>query len=141
LTATPATRRPGTNNYYTQDGYGGGSGSPTAVSPSANCGGGSYVTCADNTQPGVAAVQDYLKCLKPKIKHNCEKGYYYLVNNYNPGYFGDGSNAYTDANKNNYVFTIPPSSLRNIGDELIDNSVSWAYFGDQWKFYKNDKYD
>ena len=35
--------QPGTNNYYTQDGYGGGSGRPTATSPNANYGGGSYV--------------------------------------------------------------------------------------------------
>jgi phospholipase C len=44
--------QPGTNNYYTQDGYGGGSGSPTAVSPHANYGGGSYVDCDNTNQPG-----------------------------------------------------------------------------------------
>ena len=27
---------------------------------------------------------------------DCEPGHYYLLNNYNPGYFGDGTNAYTD---------------------------------------------
>ncbi|MFZ0495093.1 MAG: alkaline phosphatase family protein [Methylocella sp.] len=32
---------PSTNNFYTQDGYGGGSGSPTAVAPNTNHGGGS----------------------------------------------------------------------------------------------------
>jgi phospholipase C len=132
--------QPGTNNYYTQDGYGGGSGSPIAKSPNANYGGGSYVACADPSQPGVAAVRDFLRALKPRIKPNCEPGHFYLVNNYNPGYFGDGSNAYTDKNKSNYVFTIPPSSLRNIGDALIDNSVSWAYFGDMWNNYLGDKY-
>ena len=50
---------------------------------------------------------------------NCEPGHYYLLNNYNPGYFGDGSNAYTDNNASNTVFTIPPSSVRSIGDELL----------------------
>ncbi len=129
--------QPGTNNYYIQDGYGGGSGSPTS---SSNYGGGSYVGCADPSQPGVAAVRDYLHALTPHIKPNCEAGHYYLVNNYNPGYFGDGTNAYTDENANNYVFTIPPSSVRNIGDELIDNSISWAYFGDMWNNYLGDKY-
>ncbi|MDE3176973.1 MAG: phosphoesterase [Pseudomonadota bacterium] len=133
------TPQPGTNNYYTQDGYGGG-GSPTATAPKASYGGGSYVGCADRQQPGVAAVQDYLTSLKPQIKPNCDAGAFYLVNNYNPGYFGDGSNAYTDTNANNYVFTIPPSTLRNIGDELNDKRISWAYFGDQWNIYKNDKY-
>ncbi|MGC2224295.1 MAG: alkaline phosphatase family protein, partial [Methylocella sp.] len=55
--------RPGTNNYYTQDGYGGGSGSPTAVAPNANYGGGSYVNCSDPTQPGVPTVLKYLSSL------------------------------------------------------------------------------
>ena len=132
--------QPGTNNYYIQDGYGGGSGSPTAASPSANYGGGSYVNCADPAQPGVAAVRDYLHALKPRIAPNCDRGHYYLVNNYNPGFFGDGSNAYTDTNANNYVFTIPPTTQRNIGDELSDNGVSWAYFGDDFNAYLGDKY-
>ncbi len=37
----------GTNNWWVQDGYSGGS----------------YVNCADDTQPGVAAVKGYLKSL------------------------------------------------------------------------------
>jgi phospholipase C len=133
--------QPSTNNYYTQDGYGGGSGSPTATSPSANYGGGSYVNCADNTQPGVAPELDYLSALQNPVKPNCDQSHYYLVNNYNPGYFGDGSNAYTDQNAANYVFTIPPSSVRTIGDLLTASKVSWAYYGDQWSEYLNDKYD
>ena len=40
---------------------------------------------------------------------NCEQGHYYLLNNYNPGYFGDGSNAYTD---NNVANTPSPFRLR-----------------------------
>ncbi len=39
--------QPGTNNWYVQDGYGGGS----------------YVNCADDTLPGIAAVKTYLKSL------------------------------------------------------------------------------
>jgi phospholipase C len=132
--------QPGTNNYYTQDGYGGGSGSPTATAPNANYGGGSYVNCSDDGQPGVSAVRNYLKALPNKVDPNCEKGHYYLVNNYNPGYFGDGSNAYTDTNKDNYVYTIPPSDVRTIGDALIDKGVSWAYYGDQWNAYLKDPY-
>src|SRR5208282_6581520 len=98
--------QPGTNNFYTQDGYGGGSGSPAATSPKANYGGGSYVNCADTSQPGVPAVVNYLGALPRKVDARCDNGHYYLVNNYNPGYFGDGTNAYTDTNSNNYVYTI-----------------------------------
>jgi phospholipase C len=78
-------------------------------------GGGSYTNCADVTQPGVAAVVNYLGSLPRKINPNCESSHYYLLNNYNPGYFGDGSNAYTDNNTANTPFTIPPTSVRSIG--------------------------
>ena len=45
----------GTNNWYTEDGYGGGSfGSPSF-------GGGSYSDCSDTTQPGVAPIVNYLQ--------------------------------------------------------------------------------
>jgi phospholipase C len=132
---------PGTNNFYTQDGYGGG---PFiyggATPPNANYGGGSYVNCADATQPGVKEVDSYLAHLSPSIKPNCEAGHYYLVNNYNPGYFGDGKNAYTDMNPNNTPFTVPPSNVRNIGNELSDTKISWAYFGDQFNQYLADPY-
>ncbi len=133
--------QPGTNNFYTQDGYGGGSGSPTATAPKANYGGGSFVDCSDPSQPGVAAVRDFLGAQKPSVKPNCEDGHYYLVNNYNPGYFGDGSNAYTNTNPSNYVYTVPPSNVRNIGIELSETKISWAYFGDQFNLYLNDPYD
>jgi phospholipase C len=129
--------QPGTNNYYVQDGYGGGSfGSPSY-------GGGSYSDCADTTQPGVASIVYYLKSLSRSINPNCQPGHYYLLNNYNPGYFGDGSNAFTGpaaANANNTVFTIPPSSVRTIGDVLLEKNISWAYFGDQFDRYLSDPY-
>ena len=133
--------RTGTNNFYVQDGYGGSGandGSPANAPPKANYGGGSYVDCADPTQPGVAAVWEFLDARK--IPAHCEAGHYYLVNNYNPGYFGDGSDAYADQNPNNTVFTVPPSTLRTIGDELSSKNVSWAYFGDQFDLYLADKY-
>ena len=132
--------QPSTNNYYTQDGYGGGTGHPNAVAPNANYGGGSYSNCSDATQPGVPAVLNYLNSLERKVNPNCESGHYYLLNNYNPGYFGDGINAYTDTNPSNTVYTVPPSSVRNIGDALTAKQISWAYFGDQFNRYLNDKY-
>jgi len=127
----PATN---TNNWYTEDGYGGGS------FGAASYGGGSYTNCADTGQPGVTPIVSYLASLKTPIKPNCEAGHYYLLNNYNPGYFGNGNNAYTDTNANNTVFTIPPSSVPSIGDDLIKNNVSWKYYGDQWNNYVPDPY-
>src|SRR5262249_23646052 len=87
--------QPGTNNWYTQDGYSGGT----------------YTNCSDASQPGVAAIVNYLGSLKSKPSPNCAPNTYYLLNNYAPGYFGDGS-------VNPGTFVIPPSSLRTIGDEL-----------------------
>jgi len=125
---------PDTNNWYTEDGYGGGSfGSPSF-------GGGSYSDCADLSQPGVEPIVKYLRSLPRPIKPNCEPGHYYLLNNYNPGYFGNGNNAFTDTNANNTVFTVPPSSTRSIGDELLAEHVSWKYYGDQWNAYVPDPY-
>src|SRR6266478_681274 len=52
----------GTNNFYTEDGYGGGSfGSPSY-------GGGTYSNCVDTTQPGVAQITSYLNSLPKHIK-------------------------------------------------------------------------
>jgi len=104
----------GTNNWYTQDGYSGGT----------------YSDCSDETQPGVKEVTKYLH--KLDVKPNCEKGHYYLLNNYNPGYFGDGTVDTVDE------FTIPPSSTRTIGDELLDHDISWRYYGEDWNAYVAD---
>jgi len=127
----------GTNNWWTQDGYGGfgNNGSSTGV-----YGGGTYSNCSDPSQPGVAPILNYLGSLNPPIKSNCDPGHYYLLNNYNPGYFGDGSNAYTDINPHNTPFTIPPTSQRSIGDVLLEHNVSWKSYNDQWDAYLNDKY-
>jgi phospholipase C len=122
--------RQGTNNWYTEDGYGGGS------FGSASFGGGTYSNCFDTTQPGVGPITTYLNSLDRPIKPHCEPGHYYLLNNYNPGYYGSGASAYADiGNPNETVFTIPPSPLHTIGDRLIEKSISWAYYGDQWNAY------
>ena len=53
--------------------------SPNAVAPKANYGGGSYVDCADATQPGVAPVLNYLAALPRPVPSRCETGHYYLA--------------------------------------------------------------
>ena len=125
---------PKTDNWYKEDGYGGGS------YGSASYGGGSYSNCSDSDQPGVASVLNYLSILPYQVDPKCSPGRYYLLNNYNPGYFGNGQNAYTDTSKGNTVFTVPPSTLRNIGDALLEKNISWKYYGDQWNLYVNDPY-
>ncbi|MDN7179579.1 alkaline phosphatase family protein [Caballeronia sp. SEWSISQ10-4 2] len=102
----------GTNNYYTQDGYSGGT----------------YSNCSDINQPGVGAVRHYLDNLSYHPKANCAANTYYLLNNYNPGYNGDGS-------VNTTTFTIPPSPVRTIGDTLLEKNVSWKYYGEGWNTF------
>ena len=106
-----------TNNYYDQDGYSGGS----------------YVNCGDLSQPGVPAVTNYLQSLKRSVNPNCVKGNYYLVNNYNPGFNGDGT--LTSALS---PFTIPPTSQKSIGDDLVAHNVPFKYFGENWDLYVTD---
>ena len=129
----------GTNNWYTEDGYGGGGfgfGGPN----SHVYGGGSYTNCSDLSAPGVKPIRNYLRSLPYSPTPNCDPGHYYLLNNYNPGYFGDGSNAYADDSEQNTVFTIPPTKQRSIADVMLGNNVSWKYYGDQWNQYLTDKY-
>ena len=126
----------GTNNWYTEDGYGGGS------YGSASYGGGTYSNCSDTHQPGVAQIVNYLAALPTPIDPRCEAGKFYLLNNYAPGYYGNGQNAYGDiTNPGSTVFTIPPAPIATIGDQLLASNISWAYYGDQWGAYLSNPYN
>jgi phospholipase C len=109
--------QPGTNNWYDQDGYSGGS----------------YSACADLSQPGVPAVVNYLQSLATPIDPRCETGKYYLLNNYNPGYNGDGTLTAPLS-----PFTIPPTSQPHIGDVLGAAGLSYTYYGEGWDLYQTD---
>jgi phospholipase C len=132
----------GTNNWYTEDGYGNSqnAGDPPPYTAEPVAGGGSYSDCSDPNAPGVQAIRAYLASLAHPIDPHCEPGHYYLLNNYNPGYFGNGKNAYTDTNPANTPFTIPPSSTPSIGDDLNAHRISWKYYGAQWNNYLPDPY-
>jgi phospholipase C len=106
----------GTNNWYSDDGYAGGS----------------YSACSDLDQPGVASVVIYLRSLSPPIDPRCEANHYYLLNNYDPGFNADGTLA------TNNPFTIPPTSVRHIGDVLMEAHVSFSYFGEGWNSSVHD---
>ena len=109
--------QPSTNDFYDQDGYSGGS----------------YVNCGDISQPGVPAVTNYLQSLKRPVNPNCVKGDYYLVNNYNPGYNGDGT-----LTSQYSPYTIPPTTQKSIGDDLVAHKVPFKYFGEDWDLYVTD---
>jgi phospholipase C len=109
--------QPNTNNWYDDDGYNSGS----------------YVGCADLSQPGVPAVVNYLQSLPSPVNPNCDAGHFYILNNYNPGFNGDGSSAL-----GNSPLTVPGSSVRHIGDALLAKNISWKYYGDGWNIYLSD---
>jgi phospholipase C len=107
----------GTNDWYDQDGYSGGS----------------YSNCSDSTQPGVTAVENYLEALSTPISPRCATGAYYLLNNYNPGYLGNGESQFKYSK-----FTLPPTEQPHIGDVLSAAGVSYTYFGEGWNLYVTD---
>jgi len=108
--------KPGTNNNYTQDGYG------SSTTPNT---GGSYSECADPSQPGVGAVLSYESTLPYRTLHNCQPGRFYLLNNYNSGYQANGA-------LETAPYTVPPqkSDYVTIGDALAAHHISWGYFGE-----------
>jgi phospholipase C len=102
--------RTGTNNWYKESSYRGGS----------------YTACADVGQPGVKAIRDYLDALPYKTFNdgNCAPGTYYLVNNYDPGYTFDGKPKPLGPQQ----FVLPPQIAPNIGTSLTAAKVSWKWY-------------
>jgi acid phosphatase len=96
----------GTTNFYTADGYEGGS----------------YVNCSDSTQPGVNAILSFLA--SKSVASNCDAGKYYLVNNYSPAY--DTSGNVTTPTANNYIY--PPQTIPTIAEALSAKGVTWGWF-------------
>jgi acid phosphatase len=102
--------RPGTNNWYKQSGYRGGT----------------YTNCADTSQPGIKAIRDYLATLPYRVYNdgNCAAGTYYLVNNRNPAYAFDG----TPQPRGPGTYFLPPQTGPNIGTALTAKGVSWKWY-------------
>jgi len=101
---------PGSNNQYTVD-----------INFDGN-----FTECGDRTQPGVAAVRDYLASLPYHPKPNCQPGHFYMINNDSPGFLPDGT---VDSKGITKGGSLPPSNLRTIGEALNEKGVSWAYYG------------
>ncbi len=93
---------PGTNNRYTVDGV--------------------WSNCSDSAQPGVGPIVSYLR--RMGLAPNCAAGHFYLLNNTMAGFLPNG--APTSGAAGTFV---PPSTVRTIGDELLERHISWAYYG------------
>jgi filamentous hemagglutinin family protein len=104
--------KPGTNNFYTQDGYQGGS----------------YVNPSDPTQPGVAPIQNFLASLPNKPFQSYLPGRFYLVNNYTPAYNPDGSLRPMGPKD----FTVPPQFDNNVLQGTTSVGKSWKIYIENW---------
>src|SRR5262244_3812292 len=88
-----------------------------------------FTLCADETQPGIKPIMDYLRSLpwRPdRTASNCAAGRYYMINNTGPGFRANGD---VDTAGITAGTSIPPSSLRTIGDALNEKKIGWAYYG------------
>ena len=86
---------------------------------------GNFVNCSDVRNPGVEPIVRYLGELPYRARPNCQDKAYYLVNNVNPGYLPNGALANNEGG-------IPPSSVRSIGDALMEENISWVYYGGEY---------
>jgi acid phosphatase len=102
--------RPGTNNWYMQSGYRSGS----------------YTECSNPSQPGVSSIRAYLASLPYRTFNdgNCEKGAYYLVNNYIPGFLASGEPAPLGPT----VYRVPPQAQPTIAEALSAKGVTWKWY-------------
>ena len=98
--------QPTTNNRYTVDGR--------------------FSNCSNTLNPGVGPIVSYLGTLPYEVATNCAASHYYMLNNTNPGFLPNGV---VDTSGIAGGGSIPPSSVRTIGDALNDKHVSWAYYG------------
>ena len=97
---------PGTDNYYQHDGFEGGS----------------WVNCADASQPGVAAILEVLD--RKGVPSRCEPGTFYLVNNNGAGFDRDGHPQPLGP----LNFTAPPQTVPTIAELLHAHGVSWSWY-------------
>ena len=86
-----------------------------------------WTMCSDTSQPGVGPIISYLGTLSyPLSPQTCASGKYYMINNLSPGYLPNGQ---VDQPGIVGGASVPPSTLRTIGDALNDAGVSWKYYG------------
>ena len=115
---------PSTANWYVNSGY------KT----------GSYVACADESQPGVEPIRRFLKSLPYKSFNdgNCAPDSYYLVNNYSQPYNFKGEKK---SPADDQPVATPQSQL-NIGAQLEKAGISWKWYhgGRQGKGLKKGDY-
>jgi phospholipase C len=95
--------QPGTLNLYTRPEY--------------------WFNCADATQPGVAAILQYLQALPYPLDPKCGTGQYWQAANVNPAFEPKGTARAAS------TAVAPPTTQRSIGDVLTAHGIPWKYYG------------
>jgi phospholipase C len=80
-----------------------------------------WFNCADETQPGIAAITSYLKSLPYPVQTRCGAGEYWQAVNVNP--------AFTPKGLVQSGLVVPPTAQRSIGDVLSAHKIPWKYYG------------
>jgi phospholipase C len=80
-----------------------------------------WFNCSDNTQPGIAAIADYLSALPYSVQTRCGTGQYWQAVNVNP--------AFTAKGLPQAGLIVPPTTQQSIGDVLSAHNIPWKYYG------------
>jgi phospholipase C len=80
-----------------------------------------WFNCSDTSQPGVAAIADYLSALPYAVETKCGSGEYWQAVNVDP--------AFTPKGLVQSGLVVPPTTQPSIGDVLSAHNIPWKYYG------------
>jgi phospholipase C len=80
-----------------------------------------WFNCSDTSQPGIAAITNYLNALPYAVQTNCGPGQYWQAVNVNP--------AFTPKGLVQTGLVVPQTTQRSIGDMLSAHNIPWKYYG------------
>src|ERR1700731_670468 len=79
-----------------------------------------WFNCSDPTQPGIAAITNYLNALPYTVDPKCGPGEYWQAVNVNP--------AFTPKGLPQSGLIVPPTTQPSIGDVLSAHGIPWKYY-------------
>jgi len=88
-----------------------------------------WFDCADETQPGIGAIAEYLRALPYAVQSRCGSGQYWAQTNVQPAFTAHGLRRAANGG-----IILPPTSQRSIGDVLSAHNISWKYYGGGFDF-------
>jgi phospholipase C len=80
-----------------------------------------WFNCNDTTQPGIAAITNYLSALPYAVDTKCGPGQYWQAVNVNP--------AFTPKGTPQSGLVVPQTTQPSIGDVLSAHNIPWKYYG------------